>query len=497
MKGYHSKSEMKRVEMLKESVKPLWNHQVLAIRTAELLPDLGLFFEQGTGKTRTLIEILRRRFAKVGSVRKTLILCPIIVCENWRNEIKMFSKINPNDVLVLTGAGKNRVRDFKRGAGDDLKGRKIIVANYESMQMEELYKLIMLWSPEVLVCDESQRLKNPQSLRAKKVAALADLSTNNYILTGTPILDGKGMDAFMQFRILDRGQTFGKNFFAFRGQYFEDKNAGFKGKQSYFPKWEPRLSAYGDLQNKIKQKAIRVLKKDCLDLPPLVRQVVYATMGKDQARMYKQMVTDYITFIENKEKSGQPKAVVAQLAITKALRLQQIVTGFATDEEGTTHRFENPRLAVLQEILEDLTPNHKVIVWAAFRENYKMIARLCDELKIEWRALTGETPTKIRENVMEDFRKDPSVRVMIANQAAGGVGVNLVEASYSIYYSKSFRLEDDLQSEARNYRGGSEIHDKVTRIDIVTPGTIDELINKTLETKNQVSDRILGWKELL
>jgi SNF2 family DNA or RNA helicase len=189
--------------------------------------------------------------------------------------------------------------------------------------------------------------------------------------------------------------------------------------------------------------------------------------------------------------------VVAQLAITKALRLQQIVTGFATDEEGTTHRFENPRLAVLQEILEDLTPNHKVIVWAAFRENYKMIARLCDELKIEWRALTGETPTKIRENVMEDFRKDPSVRVMIANQAAGGVGVNLVEASYSIYYSKSFRLEDDLQSEARNYRGGSEIHDKVTRIDIVTPGTIDELINKTLETKNQVSDRILGWKELL
>ena len=96
---------------------------------------------------------------------------------------------------------------------------------------------------------------------------------------------------------------------------------------------------------------------------------------------------------------------------------------------------------------------------------------------------------------MNAFRTDPEVGVMIANQGAGGVGVNLVEAGYSIYYSKGFKLEDDLQSEARNYRGGSEIHEKVTRIDLVATGTIDELVTEALENKMQISENILGWKE--
>ena len=218
--------------------RPLWNHQVHAIRVGEANPDLGLLFEQGTGKTRTMIEILRRRYAAVGRLRKTLILCPIIVCENWKSEFKMYSKINSNDILVLTKSGKRRVKDFTNAVGEDLSKAKIIVTNYESMQMEDLFKLIMLWNPEILVCDESQRVKNHASVRAKAVSQLADLTQHNYILTGTPILDGKGMDAFMQFRILDRGKTFGKNFFGFRNKYFYDENAGMN-KANHFPNWQP------------------------------------------------------------------------------------------------------------------------------------------------------------------------------------------------------------------------------------------------------------------
>jgi SNF2 family DNA or RNA helicase len=72
-----------------------------------------------------------------------------------------------------------------------------------------------------------------------------------------------------------------------------------------------------------------------------------------------------------------------------------------------------------------------------------------------------------------------------------------VEASYAIYYSKGFKLEHDLQSEARNHRGGSEMHDKVTRIDIVAKGTIDELITESLEKKQNIAERILSWKDRL
>lgn len=471
-------------------MRALWNHQVHAIRVAEVVPDLGLFFEQGTGKTRTLIEIVRRRYAKHNKLMRTIIFAPIIVCENWRSEFKMYSKINPMDVVVLTGSQKKRIKDFLYHVGDDLSGTKIFVTNYESCQMQDLFNLILRWKPEVLVCDESQRVKNHESIRARKVAMLADQSKHNYILTGTPILNSP-MDIYMQFRILDRGTTFGKNFFSFRGMYFEDKNARMS-KQNYFPKWEARADSYQSLQDKIKTKALRVLKKDCLDLPPLVRQVIHVPMSPAQARMYREMYNDFITFIN--DHSDQPRAVVANLAVVKATKLQQIVSGFVKDESGVCHRIDDaPRLSVLSELLDDLAVHSKVIVWSHYKENQRMVTEVCEKLGLGYAEIHGDI--KDKEAQMKRFRTDPECRVMAANQAAGGVGVNLVEAAYMIYYGKGFKLEDDLQSEARNYRGGSEMHEKITRIDLVTPGSIDELVNESLANKQNVSETILSWKD--
>lgn len=470
--------------------RPLWSHQVHAIRVAEVVPDLGLFMEMGTGKTRTLIEIVRRRYAAQSRLMKTIIFAPLIVCENWKQEFKMYSKINPLDVVVLLGSHKKRVKDMLYQVGDTLDGAKIIVTNYESCQMEDFFNLLLAWKPEILVCDESQRIKNPSSLRAKKVAMLSDNTKHNYILTGTPILNSP-MDVYMQFRVLDRGETFGKNFFSFRAMYFEDKNAGMP-KQKHFPKWEARASSYQALQAKIKTKALRVLKKDCLDLPPLVRQVVHVPMSVTQAKMYREMYNDYITFINDHR--DEPRAVVANLAVVKATKLQQIVSGFVRDEHGVHHRIDDcPRLKVLSELLEDIATHSKVIVWSHYKENQKMVTEVCEKLGLGYAEIHGDI--KDKESEMKRFRTDPDCRVMVANQAAGGVGVNLVEAAYAIYYGKGFKLEDDLQSEARNYRGGSEVHEKVTRIDLVTPGSIDELVNESLANKQNVSETILGWKD--
>lgn len=472
--------------------RPLWDHQREAIKAAEVIPDLGLFFEQGTGKTRTMIEILRRRYAKAGRVMRTLIVAPPIVLYNWKSEFKMYSKVNPNDIVILTKSGARRKKDFIKAVGEDLSHNKIIITNYEAMQMNDLYALILQWGVEVLVCDESQRVKNHESIRARKLQVIGDGTQFNYILTGTPILNTPA-DIFMQYRILDRGTIFGKNFYAFRGKYFEDANARRKGTQGYFPKWECRPNAYADLQSAMFTKGMRVLKADCLDLPPLVRQVVHVELSPEQLRMYKEMHTDYITFVNSKREDNP--AVVAQLAVTKMMRLQQIVSGFVKDENGAIHRLECPRLTALKDLLDDLAPHHKIIVWAVFHENYRQIAEVCADLGLKYTELHGEISAQQKRDNAALFREDPYCRVMIANQAAGGVGVNLVEASYSIYYSKGYKLEDDLQSEARNHRGGSEIHEKVTRIDLVARGTSDELVNDALANKQNISEQILNWRD--
>lgn len=489
-----------------------WKHQLVAIEMGRDNPNLALFHEMGTGKTRTTIEILREECAIQKRLVKTLILGPVIVVRNWQNEIKKFSKIKAHDVVPLVGAAKKRVARFNEATLDPVRQTatraRIFITNYEAMQMEELVDAISKWQPEILICDEAHRLKNPKSTRARAVVRIADLCRRRVLLTGTPILNSVG-DIFNQYRILDAGQTFSvtdprieggrrpMNFWEFQGIYMEDLNRGMPS-QKYFPKWVPRCETYEELNNKIYKKAHRVLKSECLDLPPLIRQRIDVELGPEQTRIYREMRDQYIAWIKEHEHSGEPRAVVAQMALTKALRLQQIISGYAKTEDGKEIQIkQNPRLDELAELLSQLTPNHKVLVWATFKDNYRQIAEVCQKLKVGYVEIHGGVTAKGKDEAVRRFREDHDVRVVIGNQGAAGIGINLVEASYSIFYSRNFSLEQDLQAEARNYRGGSEIHQKVTRIDLVAPETIDELILQALADKQNLAETILDWKDKL
>lgn len=500
-----------------------WKHQLAAIALARTVPDLFLIHEMGTGKTGTTINILREHYARNRGLIKTLILAPIVTVKNWQDEFKIHSKIQSTDVIALVGAGKKRAKIFLDAAIDSttqtLIRPRIFVTNYEAMEMDELHKLLYLWQPEILVCDESHKLKSIKSKRAGKVVDLLGekpvIGSNParytrgvkhvYALTGTPILNS-AMDIFNQYRILDSGTTFGKNFYEFRGRYFEDANAGMPA-HLRFPKWEARPETYAALSERMYTKAHRALKKDCLDLPPIVFEKVNVELGKEQRRLYEEMKAEYITWIKEHKNSTEPRAVVAQMAITKALRLQQIVSGFCKTEEGIEIEIkDNPRLAATAEMLEELTPRHKVIVWASFKHNYKQIARVCTERNIPYVELHGGISVTEKNESIKRFQQSAECRVIIANQRAGGIGVNLVEdasivaagqSSYSIFYSRNFSYEDDAQAQSRNHRGGSEVYESITRIDLVAPGTIDELALDAVANKQKIAELVLDWTDNL
>lgn len=485
-------------------LKPPWEHQKNAVDFSLSHKNMALFWEMGTGKTGATINILRMRYTEESRLMKTIIFGPLAVVNNWKREFKVFSKIPQSKIIVLSGTKKQLVKKLMSLREDDkgsLKKPAIIIANYEKLQSDEIFQLLREWGPEIVVADESHRLKNHKSKRAKRLTKLADHATHKYILTGTPILNTP-MDIWNQYRILDGGQTFGKNFFVFRGKYFRDANAGFAGTQNYFPKWEPLEYKFKELHEKMYSKALRVLKKDCLDLPPLVKKTYEVELSADQKRMYNEMKKEFVTYVDDLENSETPKAVVAQLAITKALRLQQIVTGFVKTDEGDNISLSSegklvPRLKALEELLSELTPEHKVIVWCSFKQNYEDVRNLCHRLGINFSELHGEVPAKNKQKNQDKFTQEDSCRVMIANQASAGIGINLVEASYSIFFSRTFSLEHDGQAEARNYRGGSEMHKQVTRIDLISPGTIDEAVAKALSEKQNVADIILDLKDMI
>lgn len=477
----------------------LWAHQKEGVKKALDTGSFAFFWEMGVGKTRAAIEVIRHRCAGEKRLLKVLILGPKAILHNWKREFAMHSKIPQDSILVLDQKGPRRLLKFREATikEDKLQKPLIVITNYESMQMKDLVRALDEWAPEILVCDESHKLKNHESKRAKIVIQLSKDVKWKYLLTGTPILNSP-MDVFNQFLVLDGGATFGKNFWAFRNQWFEDENAAWSGRPNHFPKFVPRPTTFKSFNSLIYKKAMRVIKSECLDLPPLVREEIAVDLSQEQAKLYRDMRDEYIAYIDSPEMKEKPRAVVAQLAITKALRLQQIISGFAKPEDGVIYVIkENPRLKALEELLEELTPSHKVIVWATFHENYKAISEVCRSKGIIYTEYHGLVPQSEREENLNRFRTASDCRVMIANQASGGVGINMTEASYSIFYSRNFSLEADLQAEARNYRGGSEMHTKVTRIDLVAKGTIDELISEALMHKQNMAEQILDWKDKL
>lgn len=453
----------------------LWEHQRKAIQHAQDKANYALLFDPGTGKSATIINILRQKFAAQNQIFRTLILCPTVVCENWKNEWLKFSKVPEEQILVLLGPGKDRAHKISTTRAN------IIVTNYQALIMDQVYDAIRFWGPWAVVADESHRIKTPGAKTTKRAIEIADKAKYRYILTGTPILKSL-MDFYSQFKFLDSGETFGKSFNFFKNFYFYNANANAPSHVTW-PDWKIRPNAEKEIQAKVFKKAMYVEKSKCLDLPPLVRKKISIEMSPEQRRHYTQMEKEFVTYIGD-------KAATASIALTKGLRLMQIVSGFVKTEDGSTIRFkDNPRADALSELLEDIAPHHKVIVWACFKENYEMVKECCARLALPFGELHGET--KNRAEVIEAFQNDPDIRVLIGNQGAGGIGVNLTTASYSIYFSRNFSLEHDLQSEARNYRGGSEVHAKITRIDLVSKETIDEHVLEALALKQNVSDSVL------
>jgi SNF2 family DNA or RNA helicase len=258
-------------------------------------------------------------------------------------------------------------------------------------------------------------------------------------------------------------------------------------KHRYFPNWQIIPGSLEQMNEMIFRKGMRVEKKDCLDLPPMVRQTIKVGMTPAQAKLYKEMKQDLIAFM------GENQTVAATLAITKALRLMQIASGYAMTVEGETVSLENtPKQDALKELLSELTPHSKVLVWAVWKENYTQIRKVCEELGVGYVEVHGDVSPKVKADSVERFNSDSETRVFIGHPGSGGIGINLVVAPYSIFYSRTFSLEHSLQAEARNHRGGSEIHDKITRIDLVCEGTIDELATERLIAKEEISDRVLG-----
>lgn len=490
---------------------PLWKHQEVAIERAKGLPYFGLFNDPGTGKTRTVIEILRAKFAERRGLLRTLILCPPIVCDNWRNEWLKYSKVPPEYVTALTGTGKKRLQTLVvkgfTAEGDpgaqckEMPKPHIFITNYESLQMPELFAALQAWKPQAIVFDEAHRLKDYRRTAKRAQAALKLTRPGSkkapeprplvYCLTGTPYPNSM-LDIFMIFKILDGGLAFGDTFSIFRAYYFRDKNAHMP-KEKHFPLWVPLQGAENALSLKMKAASMRVKLEECMDLPPVINKTIEVEMDPEQKRIYREMQHELVAFFE---REGEQKTAMADMAMVKGMRLMQIASGYVKDDQGEEHSAVKegewtPKQKALNEVLSDLIPGHKVIIWAVWKNNYEQIREVLRKRGIRWTEMNGEQGSAKNRANAKAFDETDDYDVILAHPESGGEGINLVSASVRISYSRNFSWRQMKQADARNYRGGSERHASVTRINLVTKGTVEGKITEKLANHEEITEAVL------
>ena len=130
-------------------------------------------------------------------------------------------------------------------------------------------------------------------------------------------------------------------------------------------------------------------------------------------------------------------------------------------------------------------------MWASFRQNYVTLRRILDKLGVGYVFVTGDQDDAEKKAAIHRFHTDDKCRVFVGNPGSGGIGINLTIAPYAIFYSRNFNREHKLQAEARNHRGGSEIHDQITQYDLIAKGTMDEKVLERHEMRETISLAVL------
>ena len=432
----------------------------------------ALLMEQGTGKTKIILDSSAYLYSR-GEIQSLIIIAPNGVHRNWIREVETHLPdwCEHQITYYRSGMNKKETEAFESvlHSKDCLKIFTFNVEAFTSPKAVNWMERILLSNEVMLEVDESTRIKTPGAKRTKLITKFGKQAKYKRILTGTPITKNAA-DVYAQFKFLDPQILGYDSFYSFRNQYCV--LGGFEGRQ---------IIAYknlDELSRNVEGHSFRVLKKDCLDLPPKIYQRHFVQMSERQKKMYGTMKKGFIAELEG-------NLIEAPEAITRLLRLQQILCGwFPTENERVQPIDEkNPRIEALKEILEGI--EGKAIIWARFRADIRAIERLLGDLAVSYH---GDVDSDARELAIDRFQKDPAIRYFIGTPQAGGTGLTLTAAEYAIYYSNSFNLEERLQSEDRCHRIGTK--NNVTYIDIECQKSIDSKIIKALRDKKNIADII-------
>ena len=426
--------------------------------------------DMGLGKTITTLAILLAD-QEDGISRPALVVCPTSLLGNWRRETERFAP----SLGVHTHHGQKRAQnaeELRELAGE----ARLVITSYGTLQRDNGTLADTDWRTVVL--DEAQNVKNPDSQRAKAARELR--GERRIALTGTPVENHAGdLWAIMQF--LNPGLLGTRD--------------GFR-RRFTLPLRDADDEETAETLHRITAPfVLRRMKSDpeiAPDLPEKFENKVHCAITREQASLYSAVLRDLEERLEEAEGIER-----LGLIFQTTTRLKQVCNHPAQlpGEEESRITGRSGKLTRLLEMAEETSSNgQKSIVFTQYVQMGRILQNeLGKATGSDVPFLHGAVRPKERDRMVESFQTDPKTKFIVVSVRAGGHGLNLTAATNVFHYDRWWNPAVENQASDRAFRIGQTKDVQVHKM--VCLGTLEEKIDRIIDTKGELAERLVGSGE--
>ena len=432
-------------------------------------PQAAMFLDMGMGKTVVTLSAIWNRIAGL-EIRSALVVAPVRVVETvWPQETKKWDHLKHLRCMIVRGTVDERLAKLAKPAD-------IYLINYELLPwlMETIRKWKVLpW--DMIVFDESTKMKSASAIRFKRSKPLFRRSTHRAILTGTPA-PNTYLDLWAQIYILDHGKRLGEFVTYFKDRCF-----------NYNP-WSYELKLKDGMGPKILRQIRDIVfclkSEDYLKLPPCIETVVPVELPSKVRKQYRQLEEELFVKISETD-------VEAATAASLSMKCRQMTSGavYEPKEEGDRgpRRWawvHDAKLDALEDVIEEASGEPLIVVYEFKHELARMLKRWP---KTPW--IGGGS--KGAEATIAKWNQGKT-RLLFVHPASVGHGVNLqFGGRLMAWTSGTWSWDLYWQMVKRLHRQGQERPVMVYML--ACRDTVDEDVAECLQTKRQGHGRLIAF----
>lgn len=423
--------------------------------------------EMGLGKTCQTIALLIYLVGRLNDEGPFLILCPLSVLSNWKEEMERFA---PGlSCVTYTGDKEERARrqqDLRQESGFH-----VLLTTYEICLKDASFLKSFSWS--VLAVDEAHRLKNQSSLLHRTLSEFSVVF--RLLLTGTPIQNS--LQELYSLLSIVEPDLFCREQVEDFVQRYQDIEKESKSASELHRLLQPFLLR-------------RVKAQVATELPKKTEVVIYHGMSALQKKYYKAILMKDLDAFENETaKKVKLQNVLTQLR--KCVDHPYLFDGVEPEPfEVGEHLIEaSGKLHLLDRLLAFLySGGHRVLLFSQMTHMLDILQDYMDYRGYSYERVDGSVRGEERHLAIKNFGKQP-IFVFLLSTRAGGVGMNLTAADTVIFVDSDFNPQNDLQAAARAHRIGQNKSVKVIRL--IGRDTVEEIVYRKAASKLQLTNMVI------